>query len=172
VRAELRGKSSFEAAARQELPVLYRVARRITLNAEAAEDLVGQTLLNAAAGWYRFDGGYVRSWLIQIMRNAHRKEAGKLAARMVTVPLDEADPSPETIWQELDNRMLSSRIIAELDRLPEEFRLAVTLCDMEELSYEQAAQAMEVPIGTVRSRLFRGRRMLRDRLETDNYETC
>jgi RNA polymerase sigma-70 factor (ECF subfamily) len=65
-------KSNFEATALAELPVLYRVARRMTLNASTAEDLVGQTLLQAATAWKSFDGNYPRSWMIRIMQNIYR----------------------------------------------------------------------------------------------------
>ena len=156
--------SGFEAAALAELPVLYRVARRMTLNSEAAEDLVSQTLLRAAAGWTGFDGRYARSWLIRIMHNIYSKEMNKLSARPVQVPLEEATATTGDVWKDLDVRLLSTSIIEELERIPEEYRLAVTLCDMEELSYEEAASAMGVPIGTVRSRLYRGRQILRERL--------
>ena len=157
-------KSNFETTALAELPVLYRVARRMTLNASVAEDLVGQTLLQAASAWKSFDGNYPRSWMIQIMQNIFRKDRNKLSSRSVHVPLDEATCMTDDTWSDLDKRLLSSSIVEELDRIPDEYRLAVTLCDMEELSYEEAARALDIPIGTVRSRLFRGRNMLRARL--------
>ena len=170
----LTAMSGFEGAARSELPVLYRVARRMTRDADAAEDLVGQTLLRAATGWSGFDGRYVRSWFIRIMQNVYSKEMGKLSAQAVVVPLEETTSAPGDVWRDLDTRLLSSSIVQELDRIPEEYRLAVTLCDMEELSYEEAALAMEVPIGTVRSRLYRGRQILRERLAgmVDNGTAC
>ena len=155
---------SFEKIALAELPVLYRVARRMTRDTAAAEDLVGQTLLKAAGAWSSFDGRYPRSWMIRIMQNARSREASKHAAQPTQVPLDEANAINNDVWHDLDIRMVSGSIIEELDNLPEEYRLAVTLCDMEELSYEEAAEAMSVPVGTVRSRLYRGRQQLRDRL--------
>lgn len=157
-------KPSFEVVARRELPVLYRVAKRLTRDPVAAEDLVGQALLNAASGWDKFDGRYPRSWMIRILQHAQTREADKLSAKARHEPLDEASAIAPDVWQELDARHISGRIVVELDNLPQEFRLAVALCDMEELSYEEAAAAMDVPIGTVRSRLFRGRQILRERL--------
>lgn len=156
--------SAFESVAVAELPVLYRVARRLTLNASAAEDLVGQTLLKAAAGWSGFDGRYARSWLIRIMQNIHSREMGKLSAQAIQVPLEENTATTGDVWHDLETRLAGASIVEELDRIPLEYRLAVTLCDMEELSYEEAAEAMGVPVGTVRSRLFRGRQILRQRL--------
>jgi RNA polymerase sigma factor (sigma-70 family) len=94
----------------------------------------------------------------------YRKDRNRLSSQSVHVPLDDATNTGEDVWIALDNRLLSSSIVEELDRIPDEYRLAVTLCDMEELSYEEAAQALGVPVGTVRSRLFRGRHMLRERL--------
>ena len=102
--------------------------------------------------------------MIQIMQNIFRKDRNKLSSRSVHVPLDEATCMTDYTWSDLDKRLLSSSIVEELDRIPDEYRLAVTLCDMEELSYEEAARALDIPIGTVRSRLFRGRNMLRARL--------
>ncbi len=154
----------FESVALAEMPVLYRVAKRMTLNATAAEDLVSQTLLKAASGWEGFDGRHARSWMIRIMHNVYSKEMSKLSSQSQQVPLEETTATTGNVWQDLDARLLSGSIVEELDRIPEEYRLAVTLCDMEELSYEEAAAAMDVPIGTVRSRLYRGRQMLRERL--------
>jgi RNA polymerase sigma-70 factor (ECF subfamily) len=160
----LNAMSGFEGAALAELPVLYRVARRMTRDADAAEDLVSQTLLRAATGWSGFDGRFPRSWFIRIMQNIYSREMGKMSAQAVQVPLEEGTASTGDVWHDLDTRLLSSNIVEELERIPEEYRLAVTLCDMEELSYEEAAMAMEVTIGTVRSRLYRGRQILRERL--------
>lgn len=157
-------KSSFEVTALAELPVLYRVARRMTLDASSAEDLVSQTLLQSATAWKTFDGNYPRSWMIRIMQNIFRKDRNKLSSQSFHVQLDDSTTTAEDVWDEVDRRILTSSIVEELDRIPDEYRLAVTLCDMEELSYEEAAQALGVPIGTVRSRLFRGRHMLRERL--------
>lgn len=67
-------------------------------------------------------------------------------------------------WSAIDWGLCGPRLLAEVDRLPTEYRLAVVLCDIEQLSYEEAAEAMDVAIGTAKSRLFRGRRMLRTRL--------
>ncbi|MHB8634880.1 MAG: RNA polymerase sigma factor [Fimbriimonadaceae bacterium] len=167
--------SGFDAVALAELPVLYRVARRMTLDATVAEDLVSQTLLRAATGWPGFDGRHPRSWLIRIMHNVHSRDMNKLSAKTVHVTLDDATVPARDTWHDVDVRLISSSIVAELDRIPEEYRLAVTLCDMEELSYDEAAEAMGVPVGTVRSRLYRGRHILRERLAAmigrdDSYE--
>ncbi len=155
---------TFEEVVGKELATLYRVARRLTLNGPEAEDLVGQTLLNAAKAWSKFDGQYPRSWLLKILKNEHLGSLRKSAARPVTVSIGDRDAYDDGPWNAVDWQIVGSNIIEELDRLPEEYRLAVALCDVEEMSYEEAALAMSIPVGTVRSRLFRGRRILRNRL--------
>ncbi len=159
-------KEAFEELAIGEIPVLYRVARRLVRNPDDAEDLVSQTLFLAARAWASFDGRFPRSWLIKIMKNEHLKMVRSAAIRPETVRLDDA-PEPddaEAGWRDLEARMIGENIVAELDSIPEEFRMAVALCDVEGMSYQEAASALEVPLGTIRSRLFRGRRLLRDRL--------
>jgi RNA polymerase sigma-70 factor (ECF subfamily) len=157
-------KSSYEEVALAEIPVLYRVARRLVLNDADAEDLVGQTLLLGARGWAAFDGRHPRSWLIRILRNEHLAKLRQRSSRSETGLDEVAEPSDEGFWEEVSWRAVGDDILRELDRLPEEYRMAVALCDIEEMSYEEAAEAMDVPVGTVRSRVFRGRRLLRARL--------
>lgn len=157
-------KATFESVVLAEIPVLYRVARRLVRSDADAEDLVGQALLLAAKGWAGFDGRHPRSWLIRILKNEHlgriRSRAAHPEARIDDVP----EPMEDGFWEQVSWHAVGENILTELDRIPEEYRMAVVLCDIEELSYEDAAAAMEVAVGTVRSRLFRGRRMLRSRL--------
>lgn len=157
-------KPEFETAVRPELPLLYRVARRMTSHADEAEDLVQQTLIKAYRGWDRFDGGFLRSWLMRIMRNEMAYQKRREAAGLQTSELNEDLGGDDGLWDAVAWRDQAQRILEELDRLPPEYRLAVTLCDVEEMSYEEAAEAMDVPIGTVRSRVSRGRSMIRLRL--------
>lgn len=126
---------------------------------------MGQTLLAAARAWQGFDGRHARSWLLRILKNEHLQNLRKGASRPQFAPLEDAEPADLQTWERLGERSETEEILRELDNLPEEFRLAVTLCDIEQLSYEEAAMAMGVRVGTVRSRLFRGRRLLRDRLK-------
>lgn len=157
-------KPPFETVAIDHLPVLYRIARRLTGNDADAEDAVGDTLLKAVRAYDRFDGRFPRAWLVQILRNEHLGLLRKRAIRPES-QIDEAfEPSDEGFWREIEWRAVGEDLLRELDRLPEEYRLAVTLCDVEEMTYEEAAFACNVPTGTVRSRLFRGRRLLRARL--------
>lgn len=149
-----------------QLGLLYRVARRMAANAADAEDLVGQTLLSAARAWSSFDGRHLKGWLLTILRNEHLKTLRTRSSRPKTVGLEEgAEVTRGSIADEIDQRAFVDEILRELDGLPEEFRMAVSLCDVEQFSYEDAAAALGVPVGTVRSRLFRGRRLLRERLK-------
>jgi RNA polymerase sigma-70 factor, ECF subfamily len=161
---ESSAKERFEQTALRELPTLYRIARRLAGSEEAAEDLVGQALLSAAKAWQSFDGRYARSWLITILRNEHRQNIRRGAVRPQTAPLLESHIADEDTWREISSRSEAEQALCELDKLPEEFRIAVALCDVEGMSYEEAATAMNCRPGTLRSRLFRGRRMLRERL--------
>jgi RNA polymerase sigma-70 factor, ECF subfamily len=157
---------SFERTALAELGLLYRVARRLVLDSVDAEDLVGQTLCAAARAWSSFDGRHPRSWLLTILKNEHLKGIRRAGSRPRTVPMeDNFEHGDLGFGDEVENRALADRILTELDALPEEFRMAVALCDVEQMSYEEAAKVMRVPVGTVRSRLFRGRRALRERLK-------
>jgi RNA polymerase sigma-70 factor (ECF subfamily) len=155
---------SFEDQVVPEIPVLYRVARRLTRNDAEAEDLVSQTLLLAVRAWDSFDGRHLRSWLVRILRNEFTALRRRVLRKGEVALDDIVEPGDEGFWREINWRMVGDRLVVELDRLPEEYRMAVTLCDVEEMSYEEAAAAMDVPVGTVRSRLFRGRRILRARL--------
>lgn len=159
---------TIEQLAVRELPMLYRVAKRLVRNPSAAEDLVAQTMYLAVRGWANFDGNHPRSWLIQIMKNAFLNSIRNTKAAPETVSLDEAEIADDRTWEFISQRSLQSKILEQLDSLPIENRLAIALCDIEELSYDEAALAMEIPIGTLRSRLFRGRRMLRSKLYFDN----
>ena len=159
-------KPDFEKAALSELPLLYRVARRYAMNAAEAEDLVGQTLLSAARAWDNFDGRHTRSWLITILKNEHLKTIRQKSSRPKTIGFEESgEVSEGDLGSEIDQRAFVEDILRELDSLPEDFRMAVALCDVEQMSYEDAAEALGIPIGTVRSRLFRGRRALREKLK-------
>jgi len=155
---------NFEKAVQPELAVLYRVARRMGCSQDQSEDLVQTTLLKAYQAWEKFDGRHLRSWLIRILRNEHLMV---LRSGRHEVSLDEPD-APEVqqapFWCALSDKIEADEIIAALTELPDIYRMAVQLCDVEQMSYEEAAQALECPIGTVRSRLFRARALLRTRL--------
>lgn len=156
-------RPNFETSVRRELPMLYRVARRLTSSAEDAEDLVSQTLVSAYRGWHTFDGKYLRSWLVRILRN----ERGALSSEknlMAEIEDLAEHPDDYTTWDHVAAKFESEDIRREIDLLPLHFKLPVLLCDVEQLSYEEASQALDIPIGTVRSRLNRGRNQLKRKL--------
>lgn len=157
-------KPTFDAAVRGELAVMYRIAKRMARNEADAEDLVGSALLQAAKAWDAFDGRYLRSWLVQIMRNEHLMLLRKRGRKPEVAFGEDQEPSDEGFWEAVSWGAVGEDLMRELDRLPEEYRLAVALCDVEEMDYNEAAVALGVPVGTIRSRLFRGRRLLRARL--------
>ena len=163
-----RHRDRFESLVLPELPVLYRMATRLTSSADEAEDVVGQTLLNAAKGWANFDGRHVRSWLIQILRRVAidvRSHSQRPASYGSTVELEsDLVSSDQDVHEEAEMRLTQLELVKAVDSLPESFRLVVLLCDVEQMSYEEAAASLEIPVGTVRSRLFRARRQLRDAL--------
>lgn len=152
----------FEASLRKELPVLFRVAKRLSRSVDIAEDLVGQTLYAAIRFRSSFDGRHLRSWLIKILRNEYNSHLRREASRP-TVLLDEVEGESEAFWDEVNWKVDAETMLRELDNLTEEHRMIIQLCDVEELSYEEAADILDIPIGTVRSRLFRARAKLRER---------
>ncbi len=156
-------KLDFETAVRPELSVLYRVALRLTRNGADSEDLVQQTLIKAFRNFGKFDGVHLRSWLIRILRNEFASSVDR-SAKMRAVELNDDAPDGTVIWNELVWRDQAHRILQEIDQLPRDHAVAVHLCDVEELSYEEAASALGVPVGTLKSRLSRARSMIVARL--------
>jgi RNA polymerase sigma-70 factor, ECF subfamily len=168
---------AFETDALAELPALMGVATRLTKNSADAQDLVQDTLLKAMRAREQFEvGTNLRAWLIRILMNTfiNRYRRGGLERTVLEGP--DADPladgwiSAQTMAAMRDPEsqalrpMLASEIGRALDELPEDYRTAVVLSDVEELSYKEIADVMGCPIGTVMSRLHRGRRMLKGRL--------
>ena len=163
-------RPTFERAVRPELPVLYRVARRMVRQEADAEDLVQKCLLRAFRAWGSFDGRYVRSWLIKILRNEAIADGRGLEANADLLPLDEATAEVDSVWDQVEWNLRCDRILEELGELSVEHRLPIQLCDVEEFSYEEACEALDIPMGTLKSRLCRGRRLLRDRLIREGEE--
>lgn len=159
-----------------ELEVMYRVAYSITRNKADAEDLVQDTLMRAYRAIERFDGRYPRAWLLTIMRNAQvnrvRRKRPELMhdpdetmARMADESADAADAESQLMDKEFE-----APVEAALAALPEKFRKVVELVDLNQLSYQEAADALGIPVGTVMSRLHRARRNIRQHLEASPQE--
>ena len=139
------GGLPFGEVARRELPVLYRVARRLVGDPTEAEDLVGLTLMKASGAWTGFDGRHPRSWLIRILRNCAAANRRTRAARPVAAPEVDVETMTEEPWTALDWGLVGEALLAELDRLPEEMRLAVALSDIEGMAYDEVASRARHP---------------------------
>jgi RNA polymerase sigma-70 factor, ECF subfamily len=170
------GVERFERLTLPHLSDIARFARSLTRDATVADDLVQETYLQALRGWHTFrNGSDARRWLFTICHNAFvrmkRREHWYVATADTDPELDSlATASAHSMAQRsgtldlLATMDLAPAIERALDALPSSFLAAVTLVDVEGLSYEEAAVILAVPIGTVRSRLFRGRRLLQDAL--------
>jgi len=164
----------FEAETLPWLPDVRRYALRLTGDPADADDLVQTTFLNALRGWHTFrPGSDVRRWLFAICRNAFLRSRSRQARTVATAESDlDALAAARAVFGDqgdgalaaLDRIDLPEAIDAAIAKLPEVYRLAVLMVDVDGLSYEEAAVEAEVPIGTVRSRLYRGRRLLQEDL--------
>jgi RNA polymerase sigma-70 factor, ECF subfamily len=157
---------SWEAVARTHGRFLYNVAYRLTGNDDDAYDLVQEALLRVRKGLETYQPGSMEGWLSRIVTNVFLDEVRRKRRRPVEVmPEDPERLLPSTPGADEATESLSDDVQAALRRLPEEFRTAVVLCDVVGLSYEEIADAISVPVGTVRSRIHRGRRLLRSALQ-------
>ena len=153
----------FEAVALGYADQLFRVALRLVRDHGRAEDLVQETYLQAWRSFHRFElGTNLRAWLFRILFNVHyserRQEHWQVAsteeAMAETIAYD--PPTPQHVTEE--------EVLSALERVPREFQVPVVLADVEELSYKEISEALRIPVGTVMSRLHRGRKMLRTEL--------
>jgi len=175
--AESRARLAFEAEALASVDSLYRTALRLTRVPADAEDLVQETYLKAFRAADRFQPGTnLRAWLFTILHNTARNRARDRAREGLTVDSEAVDqaadtpsyglsspvPTPEAL---LLREALTPELQAAVDELPDAFRQAVWLRDVEEFSYAEIAEMLNIPAGTVMSRISRGRRMLFDRLQ-------
>ena len=172
--------TSFENEAIPHLDAVYRFAFRLAGSAADAEDLVQETFLRAYRAWHRFETGTrAKSWLFTICRNAflrqrqhdHRRHevmqqavrsngGSEISAETVLfMPAYQQDPEGTFFFSVIDQKILEM-----IEGIPPEFADAVLLSDLEGLSYAEIAELLEIPVGTVKSRLYRGRRLLQEKL--------
>ena len=157
---------TWEAVARTHGRFLYNVAYRLTGNDDDAYDLVQEALLRVRKGLETYQPGSMEAWLSRIVTNVFLDEVRRKRRRPIEVmPADPERLLPSAPSADEATDRLSDEVQAALRRLPEEFRTAVVLCDVVGLSYEEIADAISVPVGTVRSRIHRGRRLLRTALQ-------
>jgi len=172
-------RSKFEGLISAHLDSLYRTALRMTKNTSDAEDLVQETCLKAFRYFDRFEeGSNIRAWLFKILTNLfinrYRKQAKEpvvveydetqdylLYSRMQEASGDAGNTGPE---KDLFDRVLGTEVDKAINDLPEDFRIVVVMAFVEGLSYEEIAEALDVPMGTVKSRLHRGRKLLQKAL--------
>ncbi|REJ74651.1 MAG: RNA polymerase subunit sigma-24 [Acidobacteria bacterium] len=172
--AQHQGGWNFEAAAMPFLDSLYSTAFRMTRNSEDAEDLVQETYFKAYKYYDKFqEGTNFKAWLFKILKNTfinrYRKKQNEPAQsdfgdiegvfefRMNDDFGKHAPRSPE---DDMLEQVLDGEIQQALDSLPEDYRMVVVLADLEDFAYKEIASILDIPVGTVMSRLYRGRRLL------------
>lgn len=160
--------ATFEDLALPLFDQLYNFARWMTQDTAEAEDLVQETYAKALRGFASFQAGTnFRAWMYRILRNSFLSSRAGLKA---TVVIDEeTDPAPLTVSTTPESLLISQakrEIVQQaLEELPVHFREILLLCEVEEMSYQEIAETLAIPIGTVMSRLSRARKALRGVLE-------
>ncbi len=170
-------RKEFEALALEHVDPLYSAALRLTRNERDAEDLVQDALVRAYRFFDRFERGTnIKAWLFKILTNTfinkYRRKAKErsvvegveqqtVTERFFSRDMSSLSDDPESYIFE---RLLSDDVLRAIDDLPVDFRLVVILADIQEFSYKEIADIVGCPVGTVMSRLFRGRRLLQKRL--------
>ena len=155
----------FEQAAMPHLNDLFRTAQRVVGNRSEAEDLVQEAYLQAWKSFHRFEPGTnCRAWLFKILfhviHHHRRKWYNSKLAREGEEILEQTIAYEPPVPQHLSDE----EVLMAFERIPDQYREVVLLADVQELSYKEVAAALEIPIGTVMSRLSRGRRLLREGL--------
>jgi RNA polymerase sigma-70 factor (ECF subfamily) len=159
------GIPTWEEVARDHGRFMYSVAYRLAGNDVDAQDLVQEALIRVRRGLERYEPGSLEGWLARIVTNVFLDEMRRRKRRPADALPDDPDwVLPPTPAADMVSTELSGEIQAALASLPEEFRVPVVLCDVADQSYEQIASALSIPVGTVRSRIHRGRRLLRTAL--------
>jgi RNA polymerase sigma-70 factor (ECF subfamily) len=169
--ADAAQRARFEEEALRHLDALYSFALRLARVRDDAEDLVSDTVLRAFERWEQYRlGTNIRAWLFTILYHVFVSRKRRIDAREVqdgdgeggwTVQDAVGEADPESRYYD---SFLDDEIVRAIDALPDEYRTAVVLSDIQEMRYAEIAQILGIPEGTVKSRLFRGRRMLQRRL--------
>jgi RNA polymerase sigma-70 factor (ECF subfamily) len=168
---EVARRAHFEAEALVHLDALYSFALKLARARDDAEDLVSDTILRAFERWEQYRRGTnIRAWLFTILYHAFVSRKRRIDAREVSEGDGETGWSPKDAVGEADpesrffDSFLDDSIVHAIDALPADYRTAVVLSDIQDLRYAEIAQVLGIPEGTVKSRLFRGRRLLQREL--------
>jgi RNA polymerase sigma-70 factor, ECF subfamily len=171
---DARDRVRFEEEALELADQVYRVARHLVGSREEAEDLMQEAYARAFRSWKQFrPGTNLRAWLLRILTNLNIDRGRKLQRTPDVEPLEEGDyflynrleqDVGETDEQRVVERLSQDNVVEALAKVPHDFRDVVVLVDIGEFSYQDAAQILGIPIGTVMSRLHRGRRILKSQL--------
>ena len=160
--------ATFENEALPHLDAVYRFALRLTGSPADAEDLVQETFLRAWRSWDHYTlGTSAKSWLFTICRNAFLRQRQQESRRSEVIQQASTPEAPLFLPAYQDDPegaffsgLVDETVLAHIDKIPAEFREVVLLSDLEGLAYAEVAAILDVPLGTVKSRLFRGRKLL------------
>jgi len=170
---EARDRVRFEEDALELADQVYRVARRLVSTREEAEDLMQEAYARAFRSWRSFQPGTnLRAWLLRILTNLNIDRGRRVQRSPDMQPLEEGDyflynkleEDGGSAEERVDERLSQDDAVAALSAVPHDFRDVIVLVDIGDFSYADAAQILEIPIGTVMSRLHRGRRILKREL--------
>jgi RNA polymerase sigma-70 factor, ECF subfamily len=179
---DARERVRFEEEALALADQVYNVARRLVSSREEAEDLMQETYARAFGNWRSFEPGTnLRAWLLRILTNLNIDRGRRAQRTPAMQPLEEGDyflynrleasaGEPEQAEERVLERLSQNHVVEALADLPHDFRDVVVLVDIGDFSYADAAQILDIPIGTVMSRLHRGRRMLKKELADATVE--
>ena len=174
--ADARNRVRFEEEALELSDQVYRVARRLVSSREEAEDLVQETYARAFRSWRSFTPGTnLRAWLLRILTNLNIDRGRRKQRTPDEQPLEEGDyflynrleqstRDGNAAEERVVERLSQDDIVTALSAVPHDFRDVVVLVDIGDFTYQDAAQILDIPIGTVMSRLHRGRRILKREL--------
>jgi len=174
--ARARDRIRFEEEALELADQVYKVARRLAPTKEEAEDLVQETYARAFRSWHSYTPGTnLRAWLLRILANLNIDHGRRRQRAPESQPLEEGDyflynrleealPEVSPDEERIVERLSQDDIVAALSAVPHDFRDVLVLVDIGDFSYKDAAQILDIPIGTVMSRLHRGRRILKREL--------
>ncbi len=174
-KALVKRQKEFKAEAYPHKDILFNFALRTTGDKDDAHDLLQETFMKAFRFWDKYEKGTnIRAWLFRIMKNSYINRYRKETREPGMVDYDDVENFYDSIRDDstdsndlqkrMYSNMLSDEVTEALQSLPEDFRTVVILCDIEGLMYDEISEFLNCPIGTVRSRLHRGRKMLEEKL--------